>query len=96
MVHYAVRCDIVPGRSEDLDRLLSENAKEFWLKQPGVRGFQVYEDALTGWPERTIMIEVDNLESLQRILDSEERKRLRREFNNYATNVQSQILEQMI
>ena len=56
----------------------------------------MYGDALTGWPERTIMIEVESLDNLQPVLNSEERKLLRREFNSYATNVQSQILEQMI
>jgi hypothetical protein len=95
MIQYAVRCDIVPGE-EDLDRFLSEKCKDFWLKQPGVKGFHVYGDALVGWPERTIMIELEDLTSLQHVLDSSERKQLRREFQSYATDVQSQILEQMI
>jgi hypothetical protein len=91
-MYFTVRCDIVPGKEEDLDRFLAEKAKAFWLAQPGVKGFHVYEDVLVGWPDRTIMIEVDDLASLQRILDSEERKRLRREFQTCATTVQSQIL----
>lgn len=92
-MYFTVRCDIVPGKEEELDQFLAEKAKTFWLAQPGVKSFHVYEDVLVGWPDRTIMIEVDDLASLQRILDSEDRKRLRREFQACATTVQSQILE---
>ena len=75
---FSVRCDILPGKEDELDRFLAEKAQAFWLAQPGIKSYHVYEDALVGWPDRTIMIEVDNLASLQSILDSEERKRLRR------------------
>jgi hypothetical protein len=51
---------------------------------------------LVGWPERTIIIEVDDLTSLQGVLDSAERKEVRREFMNYTTNVQSQILHKLV
>jgi hypothetical protein len=96
MIQYTVRCDIVPGKEEDLDQFLSERCKSFWLNQSGVKSFHVYGDALVGWPERTIMIELEDLASLQHVLDSSERKQLRREFQSYTTDVQSQILEQMI
>lgn len=49
-----------------------------------------------GWPERTIIIEVDDLASLRHGLDSAERKEVCREFMNYTTNVQSQILNKLV
>jgi quinol monooxygenase YgiN len=96
MMYYTVRCDVAPGKEEELDRFLADRAKAFWLEQPGVRGFHVYGDALVGWPERTILIEVDDLASLQRILDSDRRKELRKEFMAYTTGAQSQILHRVI
>lgn len=95
-MYFVVRCDILPGKEEELDRFLSERAREFWLRQSGVKSFHVYGDVLVGWPERTIMIEVEDLASLQAILNSDERKRLRHEFLTYTTNVQSQILDIVI
>jgi len=97
MMYFTVRCDILPGRSEEeLDRFLADKVQTFWLSQPGVTSLNVYGDALVGWPERTIIIEVEDLASLQRILDSEQRKELRREFMTYVTTVQSQILHKVL
>ena len=95
-MYFTVRCDILPGKEEELDRLLGGPSRTFWLAQPGVKSFHVYGDTLVGWPERTIMIEVEDLASLQRILGTEERKRLRREFMNHTSNVSSQIQETII
>lgn len=95
-MYFTVRCDILPGKEEELDRFLAEKAKKFWLSQPGVKGFHVYGDTLVGWPERTIMIEVDDLVGLERVLHSDERKHLRSEFLTYTTDVESQILDTLI
>ena len=96
MLYFTARCDILPGKEEELDRFLAERSKAFWLAQPGVRDFHVYADSLVGWPERTIVIELDDLATLQRILDSAEYKEIRRAFMNYTTNVQSQILNKLV
>lgn len=96
MVYFTVRCEPVPGKGVELDEFLSTKSKSFWLSQTGVRGFHVYGDALDGWPERTIMIEMDDLASLQRILDSPERKQLRGTFMGFTARVESQINEQLI
>lgn len=95
-MYFTVRCDILPGKEQELDNFLAEKAKKFWLSQPGIKSFHVYKDTLVGWPERTIMIEVDDMSSLDHILHSEDRQRVRREFQTYATDVQSQILDTMI
>ena len=61
-MYYVVRCDIASGKQEDMDRLM-QRVKNFWMAQPGVKGFQVYMDMMEGWPERTMMIEVDDMAS---------------------------------
>jgi len=96
MVYFTVRCEPVPGKAAELDDFLATKSRAFWLSQPGVRGFHIYGDVLDGWPERTIMIEVDDLSSLQRILDTPERRQLRNEFMGYTARVESQINEQII
>ncbi len=95
-MYLTIRCDTVPGHEKELDRYLVEKAKPFWSSQPGVRAFRVFADALVGWPERTILIEMENLSGLEHIIRTEEAKRLRSEFMTYTTNVQSQILDEII
>ncbi|MCL4535930.1 MAG: hypothetical protein M1370_12320 [Bacteroidetes bacterium] len=96
MVYFTVRCDSLPGKEEELDHLLTERAKNFWLSQPGVKGFHMYGDKLGGWPERTVMIEVEDLGNLQRILDSEARKQVRRDFMAHVARVETQIQELIV
>lgn len=96
MVYFAVRCDTVPGKQEEFDRLVAEKAKTFWLSQPGVESFQVYGDSLFGWPERTIMIGVKDWATLQKILDSRERHRLRSELMSCVSRSESQILHNIL
>ena len=93
---FSVRCHILPGKEDELDSLLAEKSKGFWLSQPGVSGFRVYGEVLMGWSERMLMIDVDDLTSLQSILNSDIRKQIRSEFMNYVTNVQTQILERVV
>lgn len=96
MMYLTVRCDILPGKEEELDRFLTEKATKFWLAQPGIKSFHVYRDTLVGWPERTIMIEMENFANLQGVVNNWEHKQLRREFLTYATDVESQILDTLI
>lgn len=91
-VIYTVRCNAVPGRLNDLDKWLRENGIPFFSQQEGVRQVEVLGDVLLGDPERTARIEVDNLETLQRVLQSEGGRRIRNEFLSLATDVESQIL----
>ncbi|MBI2911238.1 MAG: hypothetical protein HYY05_03785 [Chloroflexi bacterium] len=96
MVHYTVRCDPLPGKEDELDRFLRDRAKTFWLSKEGVTNFHVYGDALVGWPERIIDIEVRDLSALQGILNSDDRRRLRHDFMGYCSRVESQILETLV
>jgi phosphatidate phosphatase APP1 len=96
MVYFSVYCDPVPGREEELDQFIVGKSKKFWVGQTGVKGYHVYADKLAGWPERTIMIELQDLNSLQRILDTDEHKRLRREFMTNIARAESQIQDVII
>jgi len=96
MVYFSVYCDPVPGQEEELDRFLVDKANKFWTSQTGVKGYNVYADKLIGWPERTIMIQVQDFTSLQRILDSTEHKRLRREFMSNISRAESQIQDVIV
>jgi hypothetical protein len=95
-MYYTVRCDIAPGKEQEMDRLLMERMQAFWMAQPGVKSFHVYGDMMEGWPERTMMIEVEDMAALQRVLDMSERKQLRHEFMNMAVQVQSQMMMDMM
>jgi len=96
MVYFSVYCDPVPGKEEELDRFIVNKSKKFWSSQTGVKGYHVYADNLLGWPERTIMIELQDLNSLQRILDTDEHRRLRGEFMANIARVESQIQDVII
>ena len=96
MVYFSIYCDPVPGQEEELDRFIVDKAKKFWTGQAGVKGYHVYADKLTGWPERTIMIELQDLNGLQHILDSAEHKRLRREFMTNIARSESQIQDVIV
>jgi hypothetical protein len=94
-MYYVVRCDIASGKEDEMDRLM-QRVKDFWMAQPGVKSFHVYMDMMEGWPERTMMIEVDDMACLQRVLDMDERKQLRKEFMAMAIQVQSQMTDMMM
>ena len=92
----AIRCDAVPGKLQELDRWLKDRGVTFWGNKSGVKKCSIYADALVGYPERTLMIEVDDFGSLQKILISPEHARFRDELLTYGTDVQSQILERLV
>ena len=96
MVYFSVYCDPVPGKEDELDRFIVDKSKRFWAGQTGVKGYHVYADKLLGWPERTIMIELQDMSSLQRILDTDEHRRLRREFLTNVSRIESQIQDIVI
>ncbi len=95
-MYFAIRCDAVPGKLPELDRWLKDRAIRFWTGQSGVKSFEIYSDVLVGYPERTLMIEVADLSTLQTILHSTEHAQFRNELLTYGTDVQSQILERFV
>lgn len=95
-MYFAIRCDAVPGKLTDLDSWLKNRGVRFWTSQPGVESVEIFSDALVGYPERTLMIEVEDFTNLQRILTSAEHARFRNELLTYGTDVQSQILDRIV
>jgi hypothetical protein len=95
-MYFTIRCDAVPGKLHDLDDWLKGRAVRFWSGQPGVKSLEIFADALVGYPERTLMIEVADLASLQKILTSTGHSQFRDELLTYGTDVQSQILERTV
>jgi hypothetical protein len=94
MFYFTVRFDLPRGDGvEERFQHFLERAKKFWLAQPGVREFHVYGDILIDWPECVISIGVADRESLQRILESEERKQLRQEMLDFVKHPNWQLLE---
>lgn len=93
MYYFTVRFDILPGKEKELDAFIDTKARQFWLAQPGVHEFRVYNDAFIEWPARTLVIGVNDLYRLQMILDSEERKQMRSELLTYAKHPVWQLLE---
>ncbi len=96
MVRLCIRCDPVPGKQDELDRFLTHEKKEYWLKQPGVKGFHIYGDQLMGWPERTIVIDVDDMATLQRALETAEHKHVRQDFFGLTSRNESQIQNELL
>jgi hypothetical protein len=90
-MYLVIRCDCTPGRLHELDEFLDKVAVPFFKAQEGVGTVCIYEDALLGWPERTLMIEVSSLEDLERILQSAAWRKHREDFFSYASSVSSQI-----
>jgi len=96
MMCFTIYCDPVPGKEEDVDRLLTSTIKAFWSGQSGVTGYRVHKDKLVGYPERTIRIDVNDLGALQKALDSSEWNKHRRQFIALLSRVESQITEQLV
>lgn len=90
---FTIRFDIQPGKIVELDNWITTKASPFLVAQKGVKSICVYHDALVGYPERTIMVEVDSLAHLDVILASEDFRNIRGELLNYATGISSQLLD---
>lgn len=95
-MYFAIRCDAVPGKLTELDSWLKDQAYTFWKDQRGVKSVEIFSDVLVGYPERTLMIQVDDFASLQKILVSRGHAAFRDELLTYGTDVQSQILERTL
>jgi len=95
-MYLAIRCDAVPGKLTELDAWLKGRGARFWSSQPGVKSVEIFGDALVGYPERTLMIEVSDFTNLQRILTSPEHAKFRNELLACGSDIQSQILERIV
>lgn len=89
---FLLRYDILPGKMRDHDEFVRTKMLPFWTSQPDCKAVEIFEDVLVGYPERTVMIEVDDLTALQHILSSPDYRSIRDGLQDYITDAQSQIL----
>lgn len=80
---FSIHCTVSPDQAEALDRFLTSEAAPYWRKQKGVRKVTIHGVGQTDWPARTISIEVTDPESLRRIMNSDERRQLKRALSDH-------------
>ena len=94
-MYLLIRCDAVPGKLAELDSWLKTHGTQFWAAQSEVKNVEIYGDMLVGYPERTLLIEVNDFTKLQQILASTAHAQFRNGLLTYGTDVQTQILERI-
>ncbi|MEW5800666.1 MAG: hypothetical protein AB1847_01045 [bacterium] len=94
-MHFIIRFDVLPGKLGEVDKYLEKEMVPYWTSHKEVRSVQIFEDSLIGWPERMLMVEVDDLACLQQILASPETRHMKELFTSYATDIQTQIVERV-
>lgn len=94
-MQFVIRFDILPGKTHELDTYLEQEMIPYWTSHNEVRCVELYEDSFIGWPERMLVVEVDDLSCLQRILASPETRQMKEHFTSYATDIQTQIVERV-
>ncbi|MCL6583301.1 MAG: hypothetical protein K6U11_06635, partial [bacterium] len=92
---FIIRFDILPGKMQELDTYLEQEMIPYWTSHKEVRSVEVFEDAFIGWPERMLVVEVDDLSCLERILASPQTRQMKERFTSYATDIQTQIVERV-
>jgi len=90
-LYYVICCQAIPGEEENLDDFLNHRAVPFWVSQPGVRAVQVLGTLLSDESRRLIIVEVADLEDLERIQAQREHRHLRREMLGFVSGSTSQI-----
>jgi len=95
-MYFIMSFDVLPGKLGEVDSYLEQELLPYWLSHNEVHSVQVLEDKFIGWPERTIMIEIDDLCALQRILSSPETRHMKERFTSYAADIQTQIVDKVI
>ena len=95
-MYFIINFDINPGKMKECDNYIREKLMPYWTSHKEVHSVKVLEDMFIGWPERSLLIEVDDLTSLQRILASKETRQMKEEFTFFATDIQTQVMNIVI
>lgn len=90
---FTVKFDIQPGKIDVLDEWIRTKVTPFFVGQKGVKSVCIYHDALVGYPERTLMVEVDSMSHLDIILASQVFRSLKTELLDYASGISTQLLD---
>jgi len=89
--YFFVDFDMVPEMVVEGDDWLEKVGMVAWSKQPFVTRVSVLKHALSTVPRRTMIMEITNLDELQRFLGSPERLKMRPEFEKYVRNETNNI-----
>lgn len=93
MYCWMIRFDMVPERLKEGDEWLEKVGVPFWAAQEGVKSVCLYKDAFSSFPRRTLLIEIESADLLQKHLDSPARLERRAAFLTYVANLTSPIME---
>lgn len=92
-MYLILNFDILPGKMNECDSFIRDKLVPYWSSHKEVHSVQCLEDMFIGWPERSVMVEVDDLASLQRIMSSRETHQMREDFTSCATDITTQIMD---
>ena len=93
-MYLVIRFDILAGKMAECDKYIENELIPYFTSHEEVRSIGVLEDTFIGWPERELYVEVENLNALQKILASEKTRQMKEHFTSYATDIQTQIMDQ--
>ena len=96
MYCFVVSFDMISQNVVEGDKWLKEIGVPFWASQDCVKRATLLRHGFSTLPRRTMMMEVTSLDALQKILGAPERLEKRKEFEKFATNESSYILEYML
>ena len=94
-MYFIIKFDILPGKLSEVDTYIENDLVPYWTSHNEVRSVQVFEDTFIGWPERMVMVEVDDLTSLQHVLSSSGTRQMKEHLTSIATDIQTQIVDKV-
>ena len=92
-MYFIIRFDILPGKLSECDKYIENELIPYFTSHNEVRSVGVLEDKFIGWPERELYVEIEDLIALQKIMASKETRQMKEHFTNYATDIQTQIMD---
>ncbi|HUU39645.1 MAG TPA: hypothetical protein VMW42_01755 [Desulfatiglandales bacterium] len=94
-MYFIIKFDILPGKMNETDTYINKELVPYWTSHKEVRSVQVFEDTFIGWPERMLMIEIDDLTALQQVLASGGTRHMKEQLISYATDIQTQVVDRV-
>ena len=94
-MYFIIKFDILPGKMSETDTYINKELVPYWTSHKEVRSVQVFEDTFIGWPERMLMIEIEDLTSLQHVLASGGTRHMKEQLISYATDIQTQVVDRV-
>jgi hypothetical protein len=96
MITFEYRFDVLPGKAKEYQKYLAKAGKDIWFRFPGVRAVRVYQSMLGGSsPQRVVQVDLDNLATLETILNNPSFKKAKEMFHGLVANVSDSLLVQV-